>query len=72
MDSSELLKRLAPVLEQDKDYLYFQQMVIETEPAFLALREGLTEDQRQVLDAYIGACEALDDIRMWYAWQLGR
>ena len=30
------------------------------EPAFLAIRNALPEAQREVLDAYIAACEELD------------
>lgn len=30
------------------------------EPAFLALRDSLPEDQRQVLEAYLSACEEMD------------
>ena len=30
------------------------------EPAFLALRDSLPEEQRQILESYLSACEELD------------
>ena len=42
------------------------------EPAFLAIRDTLTEAQRDALDDYIGACEDLEHSRTLLAYELGR
>ncbi len=41
------------------------------EPDFAALREGMTETQRELLDRYIAACEALDDVLTHLAYRVG-
>ena len=41
------------------------------EPAFLAIRETLTEGQQEQLDAYIAACEELEHSKIYIAYELG-
>ena len=50
-------------MEQVKSESNYQQMleaVRRLEPAFLVLWDSLTREQRQILEDYLSACEALD------------
>ena len=61
--------------EQAKmDMLYLQSLtrVKETEPAFLALRDSLPEEQRELLDQYIAACEELEHALAPIAYRMGK
>ena len=42
------------------------------EEAFLAIREKLSESEREQLDLYIGSCEAWCESRMFVAFELGQ
>ena len=48
------------------------QDVQDTEPAFLAIRESLTPEQQEQLDAYLSACEELEHCLTLLAYQLHR
>ena len=56
----EWMKELLEFVQEDPEYQEKLEAVKQTEPAFLALREMLTEEQRQVLDEYLSAWEELD------------
>ena len=56
----EWMKELLEFVQEDPEYQEKLEAVKQAEPAFLALREMLTEGQRQVLDEYLSACEELD------------
>ena len=48
------------------------QDVQDTEPAFLAIRESLTPEQQEQLDAYLSACEEQEHCLTLLAYQLHR
>ena len=72
MDRDELWSYLVPMMEQDADYQQALQRLKEAEPAYLALLETMTLENREILDRYIAACEALDDPLIFLAYQIGR
>ncbi len=63
---------LLPQLRRDSEYQECYWRISALEPDYLAVREALTVDQREILDAYIAACEAQEDIRLYCAYELGR
>lgn len=72
MDYSSILDELMSMLLRDEDDQYLIERIRSLEPDFLAIRDSLTGIQRDLLDDYIGVCESQDDIRMLYAYELGR
>ena len=48
-----------------------EQEIIDLEPAFHQIREKLTEEEREVLDFYISACEEFNYAYIRSAYQLG-
>ena len=72
MDRDELWYYLVPMMEQDPDYQQALQRLKEAEPAYLALLETLALENREVLERYIAAAEALDDPLIFMAFQIGR
>ena len=72
MNKDDLWDYLAPMMEQDPDYQQALQKLKETEPAYLALLETMTPENREILERYIGACEALDDPLIFLAYQIGK
>ena len=71
MDREELWRRLIPMMEQDADYQQTLQQLKETEADYLALLETMTPRQRETLERYIAASEALDDPLIYLAYQIG-
>lgn len=72
MEREELWRYLVPMMEQDSDYQQALQKLKEVEPEYLALLETLSSQQRDVLERYIAACEAMDDPLIYLAYQIGR
>ena len=72
MNKDDLWDYLVPMMEQDPDYQQALQKLKETEPAYLALLETMTPENREILERYIAACEALDDPLIFLAYQIGR
>ena len=72
MEREELWRYLVPIMEQDSDYQQALQKLKEVEPEYLALLETLSSQQRDVLERYIAACEAMDDPLIYLAYQIGR
>lgn len=72
MKNIDMMNELLPILLCDEDYQYWMEQIRELEPDYLSIRDGLTEDQKDLLDAYISACESQDDIRIYCAYELGR
>ena len=72
MNKEELWYYLVPMMEQDADYQQALQKLKEIEPEYLDLLETLSPQQRDVLDRYISACEAVDDPLVYLAYQIGR
>lgn len=72
MNKDELWYYLVPMMEQDPDYQQALQKLKDVEPDYLALLEILTPENREILERYIAACEALDDPLIFLAYQIGR
>ena len=72
MAKDELWVHLVLRMEQDPDYQQALQRLKEAEPAYLALLETLTLENREVLERYIAATEALDDPLIFLAYQIGK
>ena len=64
------------VLEREKtenaQYQLLLGMVNRLEPGYLAALEMLSPAQRQQVEDYVGACEALDDPLIYLAYCVGR
>ena len=71
MDRDELWRYLVPRMEQDPDYQQALQRLETTEPEYLALLKTLKPEQREILERYIAATEALDDPLIYLAYQIG-
>jgi len=69
------LKIREEVLCRSKDDPWCRECLEQIEKyteSFLAIRSKLTEEEREQLDLYIGACEAWCDAHIFVAYQLGR
>lgn len=62
----ELLERA----KEDPEYQACLETVRKLEPEFLILRNFLQEDQRNLLDAYLSACEEMDHALLMAAKQM--
>lgn len=71
MDKDELWRRLVLMMEEDLDYQQALQRLQAAEVDYLALLETLTPENREVLERYIAACEAMDDPLIYLAYSLG-
>ena len=71
MDRDELWRTLVQMMEQDADYQQALQRLKETKADYLAFLETLTPENREVLERYIAACEAMDDPLIYLAYQIG-
>ena len=72
MDREELWHRLVPLMEQDEDYQQALQQLKAAEADYLTLSETLTPENREILERYIGACEAMEDPLVYLAFVLGK
>ena len=72
MDRDELWRRLIPMMEQDEDYQQALQQLKAAEADYLLLLESMTQENREVLERYITACEAMDDPLIYLAYVLGK
>lgn len=71
MEEIILWDELAQVMVHDEWYKHCIEAVEDAEGAYLAIYDGLTEEQREQLDHYIAACEAVDDSLIHLAYRLG-
>ena len=69
MCMDDLWDRMVELTQNDESYQQAQDRVKRLEPAFLAIRESLNPKQRQILDDYIAACEALEQCQIFLAAQ---
>lgn len=60
MEQTNGYERLMELAKLDRHYQNCLAEVQRLEPSFLALRDSLPEEQRQVLEHYLSACEELD------------
>lgn len=72
MDRDELWIHLVLRMELDPDYQQALQKLKDAEPAYLALLETMTPENREILERYIAASEALDDPLIFMAYQIGK
>jgi len=71
MDRDELWCKLVSMMEQDADYQQALQRLKEVELDYLSLLETMTPENREVLERYLAAAEALDDPLIYLAYQIG-
>ena len=71
MDRDKLWCKLVSMMEQDADYQQALQRLETAEPEYMALLETLKPEQREILERYIAATEALDDPLIYLAYQIG-
>ena len=71
MDMDELWCSLIPMMEHDANYQQALRRLKEAEADYLALLETMPLQEREVLEQYISACEALDDPLIFLAYQIG-
>ena len=72
MDRDKLWNYLVPMMEQDADYQQALQRLKDVESDYLVLLETMAPENREVLERYIAACEAMDDPLIYLAYQIGR
>lgn len=72
MENRDWMEEVSSRAKEDEWYQYWLKDVKDLEPAFLAIRASLTEEQQARLDDYIAACESLEGARTLLAYQLGR
>lgn len=68
----EWLKEAVRLADKDEGYMTYLEKLKAVEPAFLALRESLTQWQRDVLEEYLIACEGMDMALARIAYGLGK
>ena len=56
----------------DETYAHYHCLALELEPDFLRLRSSLSEEDRNLLDQYLTACEEMDNALTRIAYALGR
>ena len=72
MKESELWDRLHQKAKNDAWYQTCLEEVNRAEAAYLTIREILNKTQKDQLDDYIAACEALEDSLIFLAFELGK
>ena len=72
MDYEKLWDNLRAEAKVDMDYQRSLEEVRKTEEAYLAVCACLTPDQKEIIEAYISACEELGDSMTLLAYRLGR
>ena len=71
MNTDKLWQHLRPMLGQNPEYQQALQRLKDIEPDYLKLLETLSPGQRDILERYIAATEALDDPLLFLAYQIG-
>ena len=72
MDQTEWMEELLEWAKEDPEYQTCLETVRKLEPGFRSLRESLGENQRNILDAYLSACEEMDHALLCLAELLTR
>lgn len=72
MKAEELWNVLERQKKKDGFYQQLLEMVRSREPAYQAALAMLPPQQRQQVEDYVAACEALDDPLVYMAYCLGR
>ena len=72
MNPEELWNELERQKANDVQYQQLLGMVKRLEPGYLAVLAMLSQEQRQQVEDYVGACEALDDPLVYIAFRLGQ
>lgn len=72
MDEQNWMDALERMCGEDTWYQHWLTKAKELEPAYEQLREKLAEEDRQLLDRYLMACEEMDNTRQRLAYKLGR
>ena len=72
MNRDELWQYLLPMMEQNADYQKALQRIKDAEADYLTLLETMSSQQKEILERYIAACEAADDVLLHLACQIGQ
>ena len=72
MKEFNLWDALAETMVRDEWHQRCMEAVEDAEGDYLVVRDALTEEQRERLDNYLAACEALDDSLVHLAYKLGQ
>ena len=72
MDTTTLWKKLTCLMADDPQYQQALKTVQAAEPTYLEIIEKLSAPDRDGIERYIAACEALDDPLIYLAYQIGR
>ena len=65
------IKDMYFLAKNDYRHKEFEKEMNELEPRFLQIREKLSEEERDVLDLYISACEHFNYTYIYAAYQMG-
>jgi len=68
MDWMEVIQKAA---QTDASYQCALAQAKKLEPAYLEILQSLPQEKQEILEAYITACEAMDDAMLCIAYQLG-
>lgn len=71
MENTEWMDELSRLAQKDEWHLRCLSDVQSLEASYLRILDSLPEEQRQILDAYVTACEALDNEEARIAYRLG-
>ena len=72
MDYDQMWAQLHRRKMLDPEYRECQARIEALEPEYLRIRDTLAPEDREILDSYIGACEAAGDLLTALAWKLGK
>ena len=60
MEEKSWLEELAEMAKTDEEYQQCLKALRRAQPAYLAFRDSLPEDQRKTVEDYLTACENMD------------
>ncbi len=71
MDNIDIWDQLFATLRDNKDYIESVEAIRDLEPNYLAVLESLTDTQKELIEAYISACDMQSDSMILHAYRLG-
>ena len=72
MEEQAWAEEMLQLCRKNEWYQQWLQKAKDLEPGYEQIRGNLSEEQREILDRYIMACEEMDHIRQILAYQLGK
>ena len=70
MEEKQWIKELTEMAKFDPEYQQYLAQARLLEPEFLSIRDSLPENQRELLDTYLAACEQMDHFQLCLAWSV--